>query len=81
MKKLRMFNAALTLFLCLAIPTFAGEIGTGYVPPPPPVSGSSASTDSTAADGEIGTGKSETAAGPSITAVAISIMTSVLSLI
>jgi hypothetical protein len=78
MKKLRMLSAALTLFLCLALPAFAGEIGTGYVPPSPPLPASSASTNSAAADGEIGTGKSETAPGPSITAVAISIMTSVL---
>jgi hypothetical protein len=85
MKNLRTLCAALTLTAVLAIPAFAGDIGTGKTDPPPSQPANAAGEIGTGAtDGDIGTGlTSEGAAataGPSATEVALSLLRGVLSL-
>ena len=82
MKNLRMLCAALTLTAMLAIPAFAGDIGTPLTDPPPAAAGN---IGTGATDGEIGTGLTSQGASatawPSAAEVALSLLQGALSLV
>lgn len=77
MKTLCQFFVASVLILTLCLSTFAGDISTMIVPPPPTVTGDI----HTGVAGEITTGNADAeAAGGSVTDAAVALIQSVLSL-
>jgi len=83
MKVLRQLCVALVFTFALTLPTFAGEITTMVVPPPPSQPAQTVTAEgeiSTTVTGQEETGSSEATATDSATEIALSLLQSVLSL-
>lgn len=83
MKKLRQPCVAFVLIFVLTLPAFAGQMDTGFAPPPPraPASATTEGEISTTVAGNMSATKSEEAtAADSVTEIALSLLQSVLSL-
>lgn len=86
MKNFRVLCAAFVLTAALAVPAFAGDIGTGVTSPPPPAASADGNIGTGAtADGNIGTGltseETEATSGNSLVEAALSLLQSVLALV
>lgn len=85
MKNFRLLCAAFAMTAALAVPVFAGDIGTGITSPPPTPSAAGDIGTGATANGEIGTGltseETEAVAGASIAEAALSLLQSVLALV